>query len=67
MAILCDANTKLLVQGMGRMGTFHAKLSIEYGTEVVGGVVPGRGGSTREGPRMWTFRLDGMAPRPDGN
>lgn len=48
MAILCDANTKLLVQGMGRMGTFHAKLSVEYGTQVVGGVAPGRGGSTRE-------------------
>ena len=38
MAILCDKNTKLLVQGMGRMGSFHAKLSLEYGTQVVGGV-----------------------------
>ena len=44
MAILCDANTKLLVQGMGRMGRFHAGLSIEYGTQVVGGVAPGKGG-----------------------
>ena len=35
---------KLLVQGMGRMGTFHANLSREYGTQVVGGVAPGRGG-----------------------
>jgi succinyl-CoA synthetase alpha subunit len=34
---------------MGRMGTFHAKLSIEYGTKVVGGVAPGRGGSSIEG------------------
>jgi succinyl-CoA synthetase alpha subunit len=49
MAILCDKNTKLLIQGMGRMGTFHAKLSIEYGTQVVGGVHPGRGGSEIEG------------------
>ena len=44
MAILADKNTKLLVQGMGRMGQFHAKLSIEYGTQVVGGVAPGKGG-----------------------
>ena len=49
MAILCDKNTKLLVQGMGRMGQFHAKLSIEYGTAVVGGVHPGKGGSKIEG------------------
>jgi succinyl-CoA synthetase alpha subunit len=49
VAILCDKNTKLLVQGMGRMGQFHAKLSIEYGTQVVGGVAPGKGGKTIEG------------------
>ncbi len=49
MAILCDANTKLLVQGMGRMGQFHARLSLEYGTQVVGGVAPGKGGQTLEG------------------
>ncbi len=46
MAILCDKNTKLLVQGVGRMGQFHANLSREYGTQVVGGVAPGKGGST---------------------
>jgi succinyl-CoA synthetase alpha subunit len=44
MAILCDRNTKLLIQGMGRMGQFHAQLSQEYGTQVVGGVAPGKGG-----------------------
>ena len=41
MAILCGSETKLLVQGMGRMGQYHARLSVEYGTRVVGGVRPG--------------------------
>jgi succinyl-CoA synthetase alpha subunit len=44
VAILCDKRTKLLVQGVGRMGQFHANLSREYGTQVVGGVAPGKGG-----------------------
>jgi succinyl-CoA synthetase alpha subunit len=48
MAILCHRDTRLLVQGMGRMGQFHARLSLEYGTRVVGGVHPGKGGSTIE-------------------
>ena len=49
MAILCDKNTKLLIQGMGRMGQFHAQLSREYGTQVVGGVAPGKGGREIDG------------------
>ncbi|MBW2426347.1 MAG: CoA-binding protein, partial [Deltaproteobacteria bacterium] len=49
MAILCDRNTKLIVQGIGRMGTFHAGLSRDYGTRVVGGVHPGKGGSEIDG------------------
>jgi succinyl-CoA synthetase alpha subunit len=49
MAILCDRNTKLIIQGMGRMGQFHAKLSRDYGTQVVGGVAPGKGGQELEG------------------
>ncbi len=49
MSILCDADTKLLVQGLGRMGRLHAKLSIEYGTQVVGGIAPGKGGTEIDG------------------
>ena len=49
MAILCYRDTRLLVQGLGRMGQFHARLSVEYGTQVVGGVAPGKGGQTIEG------------------
>ncbi|MCZ6462739.1 MAG: succinate--CoA ligase subunit alpha [Proteobacteria bacterium] len=49
MAILCDADTRLLVQGMGRMGQFHARLSVEYGTSVVAAVHPGKGGTEIDG------------------
>jgi succinyl-CoA synthetase alpha subunit len=50
MAILVDKNTKVIVQGLtGREGTFHAKACQEYGTKVVGGVTPGKGGTTHEG------------------
>ena len=49
MAILIDAGTRLLVQGLtGREGTFHAKQAAAYGTTVVGGVTPGKGGTTHE-------------------
>jgi len=50
MAIWVDKNTKLLVQGItGSQGTFHAKGCRDYGTQVVGGVTPGRGGQVHEG------------------
>jgi len=49
VSILCDKSTKLLVQGLGRMGRLHAKLSIEYGTQVVAGVAPGKGGQRIDG------------------
>ena len=45
MSILVDQSTRLLVQGMGREGRFHAEQAIEYGTRFVGGVHPGRGGA----------------------
>ena len=47
MAILLDADTKVLIQGFtGRIGRFHAEEMIDYGTRVVGGVTPRRGGET---------------------
>ena len=47
MSILVDRNTRVIVQGItGRQGTFHATQMLEYGTNVVGGVTPGRGGTT---------------------
>ena len=50
MAVLIDKHTRLLVQGLtGREGTFHAKQAAAYGTTVVGGVTPGKGGTTHEG------------------
>ncbi|HEY6360569.1 MAG TPA: succinate--CoA ligase subunit alpha [Vicinamibacterales bacterium] len=50
MAVLLDKNTRLIVQGLtGREGTFHAKAALAYGTTVVGGVTPGKGGTTHEG------------------
>jgi succinyl-CoA synthetase alpha subunit len=50
MAVLLDKNTRLIVQGLtGREGTFHAKQAQAYGTAVVGGVTPGKGGTTHEG------------------
>ncbi len=50
MSVLVDKNTRLVVQGItGKEGTFHTKQMVEYGTNVVGGVTPGKGGTTHEG------------------
>jgi succinyl-CoA synthetase alpha subunit len=49
MSILVNKNTRLLVQGMGKAGTFHAQQCRDYGTNIVGGVSPGKGGTTKEG------------------
>ncbi|MGH9406906.1 MAG: succinate--CoA ligase subunit alpha [Terriglobia bacterium] len=50
MSILVDENTRLLVQGItGREGAFHTRQAVEYGTQVVAGVTPGKGGSAVDG------------------
>src|SRR5208337_4745405 len=50
MSILVDSNTKVICQGFtGAQGTFHSEQAIAYGTKMVGGVTPGKGGSTHLG------------------
>ena len=50
MSILIDQHTKIIVQGFtGKIGSFHAQEMIDYGSNVVGGVTPGKGGSTHLG------------------
>ena len=46
MSILIDENTRVLVQGIGNQGTFHAKRNLDYGTQIIAGVHPKRGGET---------------------
>jgi succinyl-CoA synthetase alpha subunit len=49
MSILVDRNTRVICQGMGKAGTFHSIQCREYGTQMVGGITPGKGGTTKEG------------------
>ncbi len=53
MSVLVDRNTRVIVQGMGKHGTFHAMACREYGTNIVGGITPGKGGTTIEGFPMF--------------
>jgi succinyl-CoA synthetase alpha subunit len=62
MAVLIDKSTRLVVQGLtGREGTFHAKQAAAYGTNVVGGVTPGKGGTTHEGWPIFDTMHDAVA------
>ena len=53
MSVLVDRNTRVLVQGMGKHGAFHAMACRDYGTNIVGGITPGKGGTTLEGFPMF--------------
>jgi len=61
MSILVDKNTKVLVQGLGKQGTFHAKQCQEYGTQVAGAVSPGKGGQKKEGFPLFNTVAEAVA------
>lgn len=62
MSILVDQNTKVIVQGItGRDGSFHTKQMLEYGTKIVGGVTPGKGGQTLEGVPVFNTVKEAVA------
>jgi succinyl-CoA synthetase alpha subunit len=59
LSILVDKNTRVVVQGItGKEGTFHTKQMIEYGTHIVAGVTPGKGGTTHEGVPIFNTVAD---------
>ena len=62
MSVLVGNETRLIVQGLtGKEGTFHAKGCAEYGTNVVGGVTPGKGGTTHEGWPVFNTVADAVS------
>ncbi len=62
MSILIDKDTKLLVQGItGKEGTFHTRQAVKYGTQVVAGVTPGKGGEMVDGIPVYNTVMDAVA------
>src|SRR5438128_4603710 len=61
MSILIDKSTRVLVQGLGKAGTFHAQQCREYGTQIVGAVAPGKGGTVKEGFHLFNTVAEAVA------
>src|SRR5438132_2479338 len=59
MSILVDKSTRVICQGMGKAGTFHATQCRDYGTQIVGGVAPGKGGTVKEGFHLFNSVAEG--------
>src|SRR5437870_11516635 len=59
MSILVNKDTRVLVQGLGKAGTFHGTQCRDYGTQIVGGVAPGKGGTVKEGFHLFNSVAEG--------
>ena len=68
MAILVDERTRVIVQGItGREGSFHTKLMLEYGTKIVAGVTPGKGGMSVHGVPVYDSMEEAVREHPEAN
>ncbi len=68
MAILVDEKTRVIVQGItGREGSFHTKLMLDYGTKIVAGVTPGKGGTSIHGVPVYDSMEEAVKEHPEAN
>lgn len=68
MAVLLDENSRVIVQGItGREGSFHTRLMLDYGTKIVAGVTPGKGGQTVHGVLVYDTMEEAVEAHPDAN
>ncbi|MEB3816437.1 MAG: succinate--CoA ligase subunit alpha, partial [Desulfurococcales archaeon] len=68
MTVLVDEKTYVIVQGItGREGSFHTKLMLDYGTKIVAGVTPGKGGTTVHGVPVYDTMEEAVAEHPEAN